>query len=271
MHFFDEIWDIINESEKEIKFLKFDDFYAKFKTTKEQNFTRDSKAKPLARPCYEKFCKVIAMKDINKKIPSHQKQLNFLHNVAHIEFSAIDIALDAVYRFENLPYDYYADWLEVAQDEIRHFKMIEKLLGEYGAKYGDFEVHDGLFVALCKTQDSLKKRMALLPRYMEANGLDANTHIIKKLSQEAGNEKILEALNVILAEEVSHVSKGDRWFRYACELEGASTDEYINIVRELYPNAFASARELNEEARLKAGFSVAELEAIKSVARGRNG
>lgn len=267
MDFFDEILEIINESDLELKFSKFTLFYEKFKKNNELSFKRHTPPKPLEKPCYEKFCNVVAMRDLNKKIAKKDRDIHFIHSVAHIEFSAIDIALDAAYRFDDLPRTYYEDWLEVADDEIRHFLMISEILAKNGVKYGDFTVHNGLFIALTKTQDSLVERMALLPRYMEANGLDANAHIIKKLIEQGGDNELIKALEVILHEEISHVFKGDRWFKFACEREKIDPNEYINIVRNLYPNSFSSIRELNESDRLKAGFSQNELENIKNLAR----
>lgn len=267
MEFFDEILSIIDESDLELKFSKFALFYENFKANKELDFKRKTPLKPLEKPCYEKFCNVVAMRDLNKKIAPKDKNIHFIHSVAHIEFSAIDIALDAAYRFDGLPRAYYEDWLEVASDEIRHFLMISEILAKNGVKYGDFTVHNGLFIALTKTQNSLIERMALLPRYMEANGLDANAHIIKKLKEQGGNDELILVLEVILREEISHVSKGDRWFKFACEREKIEPSEYINIVRNLYPNSFSSIRTLNESDRLKAGFSQNELEEIKNLAR----
>ena len=209
------------------------------------------------------------MKELNKKVKPKDKNLNFIHSVAHIEFSAIDIALDACYRFRNLPREFYEDWLEVAEDEIRHFCVIENLLLKRGGRYGELSVHDGLFIALQKTSSSLTSRMALLPRYMEANGLDANAHIIKRLEGEGGNEELIECLKVILKEEVSHVSKGDKWFKFACKKEGIDENSYFDIILSLYPNSFKNVREINEQDRLKAGFSKEELCLIKNFSKER--
>lgn len=266
--FFESVWNILNEGNICVKFEEFHKFYKNFKRYHDIDFDLNNEVRLLERPSYANFCNVVSMRDLNKKIPSDKKYVNFIHSIAHIEFCAIDIALDAVYRFRGLPRSYYEDWLEVACDEIRHFNMINELLNDNGVKYGDFVVHDGLFVALCKTQNSLLKRMALLPRYMEANGLDANAHIIKKLEFENNNERLIKILNIILQEEISHVSKGDKWFKYACEHENISTQEYVNIIKELYPNAFKSVRELNENARIKAGFSIDEINNIKMIAKG---
>ena len=131
----------------------------------------------LSAPSYSKICSIKSMKEIKQK---HTNEA-FLHSIAHIEYSAIDIALDACYRFRNLPMEYYLDWLEVANDEIRHFKMISDKMESLGVRYGDYIVHDGLFIALIKTQNSLINRMAILPRYMEANGLDANLFMMENI------------------------------------------------------------------------------------------
>ena len=256
MNFFDEIWEILNEGEIGLKFLKFELFYEKFKRDFNINFCESSKPNELITPSYAKFCEVVSMKELNKKVKPKDKNLNFIHSVAHIEFSAIDIALDACYRFRNLPREFYEDWLEVAEDEIRHFCMIENLLLKQGGRYGELSVHDGLFIALQKTSSSLTSRMALLPRYMEANGLDANAHIIKRL-------------NVILKEEVSHVYKGDKWFKFACKKEGIDENSYFDIILSLYPNSFKNVREINEQDRLKAGFSKEELCLIKNFSKER--
>ncbi len=269
MNFFDEIWEILNEGEIELKFLKFELFYEKFKRDFNINFYESSKPNELITPSYAKFCEVVSMKELNKKVKPKDKNLNFIHSVAHIEFSAIDIALDACYRFRNLPREFYEDWLEVAEDEIRHFCMIENLLLKQCGRYGELSVHDGLFIALQKTSDSLTSRMALLPRYMEANGLDANAHIIKRLEGEGGQEELIECLKVILKEEVSHVYKGDKWFKFACKKEGIDENSYFDIILSLYPNSFKNVREINEQDRLKAGFSKEELCLIKNFSKER--
>ncbi|OPA77150.1 ferritin [Campylobacter pinnipediorum subsp. pinnipediorum] len=266
MNFFDSIWDIINEGNKNKKIAKFNEFYKKYKNTKDINFNRVGEPKSLEKPCYSDFCDVVSMRNLNKKIPQKDKNLYFIHSVAHIEFSAIDIALDECYRFDLMSRDFYDDWLEVADDEVRHFLMIEDLLAKNGGYYGCMQVHDGLFVALKKTENSLLERMALLPRYMEANGLDANAHIIKKLKKQNASIELINALQIILDEEIDHVKKGDKWFKYACKIENIDPLEYVNIIQRLYPNSFLTSRELNEEDRLKAGFSMDEIKIIKQMA-----
>ena len=274
MRFFERIWEILECGDKELKFDKFKQFYAEYKAGKfdaqiEEGGKFDE-IKPLKRPSYAAFCEVVAMREIGGKKQA-DKQKAFLHSIAHIEYGAVDIALDAAYRFRALPKAYYDDWLEVAQDEIRHFKMIEGHMYKFDVKYGDFAVHDGLFIALQNTSASLLERMAVLPRYMEANGLDANAFMLKKLEAEREKDenkaRLCEILQVILDEEISHVSKGDRWFKFACEKEGVSPETYAQIVQKIYPKAFLRSRELNVNARLKSGFSEVEIERIRGLAQ----
>ena len=160
-----------------------------------------------------------------------------------------------------MPREYYEDWLRVANDEIKHFLMLENLLNELDAKYGDVEVHNALFEASQRTQ-TLLERMAVVPRYLEANGLDATPMILEKLKRLPKNEmieKIVQVLEVILAEEVEHVKKGDVWFNFACELKGVSNDVYFDIIDKYYPQGFLRPKNLNVEARKEAGFSCDEL------------
>lgn len=171
------------------------------------------------------------------------------------------MALDAALRFKNMPIEYYEDWLEVAQDEIRHFLMLEKLLIELDSYFGDLEVHTNLFEALKKTPDILS-RMAIVPRYLEANGLEQNPKIMEKLKSNSDefNEKIIDALEIILEEEVDHVSKGDRWFKYLCKEKNFDVEtKYFEILENIYPGSTTKKYELNIEARKKAGFSCDEL------------
>jgi uncharacterized ferritin-like protein (DUF455 family) len=66
-----------------------------------------------------------------------------VHAVAHIEFNAINLAWDAVYRFRDMPPAYYRDWVAVAADEARHYSLLVARLADFGHAYGDFDAHDG--------------------------------------------------------------------------------------------------------------------------------
>lgn len=160
-----------------------------------------------------------------------------------------------------MPKQFYDNWLEVAEDEIRHFLMINRLLNELGMHYGDLPVHTNLFLAMQNTPNLLE-RMAIIPRYLEANGLEQNPNIIKKLSgtPDAFNKKIESALEIILQEEISHVKKGDFWFKFECQRQGFNPEsKYLEILEKFYPGSTTKNLQLNFEARKEAGFSCSEL------------
>ncbi len=240
----------------------FSDFYQMYKRG-EVKFEENFLALEFDKPSYYSFCTSVPPQDVPKRknLTSVDGQINLIHAIAHIEYSAIDLALDSAYRFSNLPKAYYDDWLEVADDEIRHFLMLEKLLKDLDSSYGEVIVHDALFEAGQKTSD-LVERMAVVPRYLEANGLDATPMILKKLKKLPHNEsieKIIQTLSIILDEEVEHVRKGDIWFSYVCERESLDTDIFFDIIKKYYPRSFLRPDDLNIEARKEAGFSCKEL------------
>lgn len=245
-------------------FRRFYDAYRRNETV----FEPDAEAATFARPSYAGFCRIVPPLDVpkRKKPASREGQALLLHAIVHIEYSAVDLALDHAYRFSGLPKAFYDDWLAVADDECRHFEMLNALLEELGSRYGDFEVHDGLFEAGQRTR-TLLERMAVVPRYFEANGLDATPQILDKLANIKGDAmigRIVEALHVILDEEVGHVRKGDRWFAYACEVEGVDKSVYFDIIERNYPGSYPRKRYLNVDARREAGFSCGELNKMSS-------
>ncbi|MEA3228953.1 MAG: ferritin-like domain-containing protein [Campylobacterota bacterium] len=262
MGFFQELESIIETESVDIKILLFNEFYRRYKEDKVV-FEKQYKTKEFLKPSYHKVCKIIPPQNVPKRknLTTIDGQINLLHAIAHIEYCAIDLALDACYRFDNLPKKYYDDWLEVADDEVRHFLMLEKLLNELDADYGDVAVHNALFEASQRTQ-TLVERMAVVPRYLEANGLDATPMILTKLKKLPSNKmvtKIVATLEVILEEEIDHVKKGDIWFNYACKESGVTTDIYFEIIDRYYPQGFLRPKNLNIEARKDAGFSCSEL------------
>ncbi len=188
----------------------------------------------------------------------------FLHAVAHIEFNAVNLAWDAVYRFRGLPADYYADWVQVADDEARHFAMLAARLQALGSSYGQFPAHNGLWEMAEKTAGSCLQRMALVPRVLEARGLDVTPGMIGRL-RHSGDGESADLLEVILREEVAHVAAGTRWYHWCCQREGlAPSREFIRLVREVARGSLRGP--FNREARLLAGFDsyeMAELEAME--------
>ena len=262
MKFFATLERIINAATPEEKKERFWQFYDMYQ---QGHYAFDNAhIKPLVTPSYASFCTIVAPQNVPKRknLLSQEGRINLLHAIAHIEYSAIDLALDAAYRFRDKPQEYYDDWLEVAADEVRHFEMLEKLLHQDGARYGDVAVHNALFEASQKTQHSFLERMAVVPRYLEANGLDATPMILQKLKRlphDARIEEIMKTLEVILAEEIAHVQKGDKWFHIACEEEGKDAKIYFEIIQKYYPRGFLRPDDLNVEARKEAGFSCDEL------------
>ena len=265
MNFFKELESVIEAKSVQEKVERFEHFYALFQADK-LDFSTDFQAKRFETPSYSQICTTVPPQDVPKRsnLTAKEGQINLLHAVAHIEYSAIDLALDGAYRFQGMPRAYYADWLDVASDEVRHFLMLEKLLNELGSEYGAVPVHDALFEASYKTQ-TLLERMAVVPRYLEANGLDATPMILKKLKKLPRSEmieKIIANLEVILEEEVNHVKKGDVWFKYACEQENVAESVYFDIIKKYYPRGFLRPNDLNIDARKEAGFSCSELKVM---------
>ncbi len=262
MNFYKELELILKEKEVSQKIEMFTHFYDSYKCG-ECSFENSFSPKEFQTPAYDEACKIVPPQDVPKRsnLTARDGQVNLIHAIAHIEYSAIDLALDAAYRFTDLPKKYYDDWLEVADDEIRHFLMLNKHLLELNAAYGDIEVHNALFEASQRTQ-TLVERMAVVPRYLEANGLDATPMILTKLHKLPKSEmieKIIDTLEIILEEEIDHVKKGDVWFNYACEIENISTNVYFEIIDKYYPQGFLRPKNLNIEARKEAGFSCTEL------------
>jgi uncharacterized ferritin-like protein (DUF455 family) len=183
-----------------------------------------------------------------------------LHAVAHIEFNAINLALDAVWRFPGMPEAYYRDWLRVASEEALHFSLLTAHLATLGHAYGDFDAHDGLWTMVEKTAADITARMALVPRTLEARGLDATPPMQAKLRQ-AGDPRAVEILDIILRDEVGHVAIGNRWFRWLCERESHEPVSHYAVLAQRH-GAPRLRPPFNVEARHAAGFTAAEIAAL---------
>ncbi|MEN1957493.1 ferritin-like domain-containing protein [Luteimonas changyuni] len=194
---------------------------------------------------------------------SDEGRAAFIHAIAHIEFNAIDLGWDAVYRFRGMPAQYYADWVMVADDEARHFTMLRDRLQAMGRDYGDFDAHNGLWEMAEKTADDVLARMALVPRVLEARGLDVTPGMIVKL-RALGDDATVGILEVILREEVAHVAAGSHWFRWCCEREGIDPEPRFRELLAEYARAVLHGP-FNVEARSAAGFSEDELAALVQI------
>ncbi|MRN37363.1 DUF455 domain-containing protein [Neisseria sp. N95_16] len=180
-----------------------------------------------------------------------------LHAIAHIEFNAINLALDAAYRFRLLPTQFTRDWIQVAKEEVYHFNLMRDRLRHYGFDYGDFEAHNHLWDMAYKTAYDPLLRMALVPRVLEARGLDVTPGIRAKVEQR-GDAETCAVLDIIHRDEVGHVQFGNHWYQYLCRERGL---EPIALFRQLIAryDMFIFRGYVNIEAREKAGFSAFEL------------
>jgi uncharacterized ferritin-like protein (DUF455 family) len=184
-----------------------------------------------------------------------------LHAVAHIEFNAINLALDAVWRFAGMPGDYYSDWLRVAAEEAQHFTLLRDHLATLDCRYGDFPAHDGLWEMVEKTKADVLARMALVPRTLEARGLDASPPIRARLAQ-AGDSAAAAVIDIILRDEIGHVAIGNRWYRWLCAERGLEPlASYADLARRY--EAPRPRAPFNLEARRQAGFTEAELDVLQ--------
>ena len=195
-----------------------------------------------------------------RSMSTPQGRAVLLHALAHIEFNAINLALDAVWRFPRMPEAFYADWLKVAAEEAYHFSLLRERLADYGHAYGDFPAHNGLWEMCERTCDDVLARMALVPRVLEARGLDAAPPIRARLEQ-AGDGASAAILDVILRDEVGHVRVGNHWFRHLCGERGLDPHA---AWRELAARHRAPRLRgpFNFDARRSAGFDEAELHAL---------
>ncbi|MDM0016366.1 ferritin-like domain-containing protein [Variovorax saccharolyticus] len=183
-----------------------------------------------------------------------------IHSICHIEFNAINLALDAAWRFDGMPEAYYRDWLRVADEEALHFTLLHAHLRSMGHAYGDFSGHDGLWAMCEKTGDDIVARMALVPRTLEARGLDATPLIQAKLRR-VGSPDALAAcdiLDIILRDEVGHVAIGNRWYRWLCERDGLDPIAHYRVLYRRHEAPRLRAP-FNLEARALAGFTAEEL------------
>jgi len=192
-----------------------------------------------------------------RKLGSELGRATLIHAILHIEFNAINLALDAVYRFRDMPDDYYGDWLKVASEEAYHFSLLEKRLNDMGYAYGDMPAHNGLWEMVLKTDHDVLIRMALVPRVLEARGLDVTPGMIEKLNK-VGDKETVDILDIILRDEIGHVAIGSHWFKYCCQLQDLEPKQtFRNLLIEYMgggPN-----KPLHQEARLQAGFSQDEI------------
>jgi len=185
-----------------------------------------------------------------------------LHAIAHIEFNAINLALDAAFRFPDMPVAFYVDWLRVASEEAFHFTLLREHLRSIGSDYGAFDAHDGLWQMTQRTAHDVTARMALVPRTLEARGLDATPPLQAKFAK-AGDHRAVEILSIILRDEVGHVAIGNQWYRWLCRRDGLDPIAHYTVLTTRH-DAPRLRPPFNVDARAAAGFSPEEIAYLTS-------
>ncbi|QWE09941.1 ferritin-like domain-containing protein [Polynucleobacter sp. es-EL-1] len=195
-----------------------------------------------------------------RRMDTIEGRASLLHSLAHIEFNAMNLALDAIWRFPNMPTQYYEDWLKVAKEEAYHFSLVNEHMQSYGFSYGDFLAHNSLWEMVERTTDAVIARMALVPRTMEARGLDAVPGIRDRFKQ-IKDAKAVEILEIILHDEIGHVFIGNRWFNFLCAKDNLSPiTTYRDLARQYRAPTLRGP--FNVEARQQAGFTQEELKIL---------
>lgn len=211
---------------------------------------------------------LVSPKDVPRRSPhTPAGHAALMHSIAHIEFNAIALALDAIWRFDSMPPAYYQDWLRVALEESQHFLMLDAHLNKLGYRYGDFTAHEGLWTLCHATRDDVVARMALVPRTLEARGLDATPVIQEKLRKVNTPQarQAIAILDTILEEEVGHVAMGNHWYHWLCKRKNLDATTWFLSVADRYC-APHPRPPLNAPARLRAGFTPEEMVHLQSIA-----
>ena len=207
---------------------------------------------------------LIAPRELSRRSPASQTGRSAMaHAFAHIEFNAINIGLDAVYRFDHQPAAFYRDWLRVAAEEGKHFQLLNDYLAKHGQTYGDYPAHDSLWETVHTTDHDVLIRMALIPRVLEARGLDVTPGIAEKLRHH-GDDALADILAIIYTDEIGHVEIGTRWFRYHCTDRGLNARERFRQLLNEYMHGRIRGP-YDETGRRQAGFSPEEIADLKAL------
>ena len=207
---------------------------------------------------------IVGPSEVSKRKFGKQKgRAELVHALAHIELTAVNLALDSIYRYRDMPQAYYADWMQCAREESTHFFALRERLREMGYDYGDFPAHNELWKMAVTTADYMMDRMGIVHRVFEARALDVVPKAIEKFDQ-FNDPKMVKVLTMIANEEVGHVSSGTRWFHYRCAEKGVDPDQtFIDLLWKYMKEPLKGP--FNYEARLKAGFTEKELRMMEAM------
>lgn len=260
---FESVYQCLMESDLDVKIKMLDQLLESW-TADQFEFSKTETVVRIPDPGRPQKPDLVPPRDLPRRgLGTKEGHAALMHSIAHIEFNAINLALDAVYRFQDMPHAFYRDWLGVAGEESYHFQMIRERLYHLGYEYGDFPAHNGLWMSTHDTDHDSLVRMALVPRTLEARGLDVTPPMMAKL-RAIGDKRGVEILKILLRDEIGHVEVGTRWFRYLCEQRGLNSFKTFQTVIEQYH--FGDLRgPFNYEAREQAGFSEEEINWLKTL------
>lgn len=262
MSVFDLLHQIILEKDVDVKCQK---THALYNTIEQYDFTvgADSAALKIIKPGLPDKLKLVAPRMLKRRgIQSQEGRNVLMHSIAHIEFNAINLALDAAYRFREQTQQYYHDWISIAADEARHFCLIQDYLNSHNCHYGDYSAHNGLWEMAVETDHDVVARMALVPRVLEARGLDVTPNMIKRL-ENVSDQAAIDILQVIYQDEINHVEKGSFWFFHQCNLR--NLDPKPTFLKLVETHLHGELRgPFNISARLQAGFDQDEMDYLNS-------
>lgn len=177
-----------------------------------------------------------------------------LHAIAHIELNAVNLALDVAVRYWDVPMpdEFFREWIGVADDEAKHFLLLNDRLQALDGSYGDLPAHNGLWESAIATKGDILARLAVVPMVLEARGLDVTPMMIEKFTQ-VGDLETVEALKIIYEDEIGHVAVGRRWFEHVADERGLDHETtWHELVRTHFHGQVK--RPFNKPARSEAGM-----------------
>jgi uncharacterized ferritin-like protein (DUF455 family) len=261
--FFDQVKESLDCNDPDLKVIKVHQL-ARRSRGQELILEHDSDVLEIAQPGRPEKPELVLPRDLPQRKPNTiEGRAVLFHAITHIEFNAINLALDAAYRFRNFPDQYYDDWIKIAEEEAYHFTLLRAHLRMTGFDYGDFPAHNGLWEMAQKTAFDPMVRMALVPRCLEARGLDVNPTIKNKLLK-AGDHNGATLLDIILHDEIGHVAIGNHWFQYICKQRKLDYEQtYMKLLDEYMDTPLRPP--FHMEARKQAGFSENEIAYLEGV------
>ena len=223
------------------------------------SFNSEAPPKPISHTVFPDRPVLMMPKDMPRRgTETLAGQGAFFHALAHIEFVAIYLAWDIIYRFRGLPAQFYIDWLIIADEEATHFEMLRQHLQEFNVDYGDLPAHSGLWWHARETEHDILARLAIVPRCMEARGLDVTPGVMAKFAA-SGDQAAVAILQRIYEDEIGHVERGSFWFNTLAEQAGLDPEvHYKNMLLDFYKGKPKGP--FNREVRLQAGFTATEID-----------